>query len=265
MKNIHVIPTDKPSKLRVHECGQLFLSINFIYEINDENKKHIYITNDEEIKKGDYYIHGNRLHKHLGKKCLDVLTNKEYSQSKLINKDTVFKKIILTTDQDLIVNGVQPIPNEFLEWFVKNPSCEFVEVKTFEVEDYVGFAGHTGYPTFHNEYKIIIPQEETKQECECTDECLGYLTKECKKIGAKREFVINTSKWNLEDFEETKDLTYYRANAEEDYIKVPISVLRYISELEKRSYSEEEVLELLTKAHFVEQNIVEWFEQFKKK
>jgi len=33
----------------------------------------------------------------------------------------------------------------------------------------------------------------------------------------------------------------------------------------ERSYSEEEVLELLTKAHFVEQNIVEWFEQFKKK
>lgn len=33
----------------------------------------------------------------------------------------------------------------------------------------------------------------------------------------------------------------------------------------ERMYSEEEVLELLTKAHFVEQNIVEWFEQFKKK
>jgi len=30
-------------------------------------------------------------------------------------------------------------------------------------------------------------------------------------------------------------------------------------------YSEEEVIELLTKAHFVEQNIVEWFEQNKKK
>jgi hypothetical protein len=30
-----------------------------------------------------------------------------------------------------------------------------------------------------------------------------------------------------------KDLAYWKANAEEDYIKVPISVLRYISELEK--------------------------------
>ncbi len=30
----------------------------------------------------------------------------------------------------------------------------------------------------------------------------------------------------------TKDLEYWRKNAEEDYMKVPISVLRYISELE---------------------------------
>jgi hypothetical protein len=33
----------------------------------------------------------------------------------------------------------------------------------------------------------------------------------------------------------------------------------------ERMYSQEEVLELLRKAHFVEQNIEEWFEQFKKK
>ena len=32
--------------------------------------------------------------------------------------------------------------------------------------------------------------------------------------------------------EKNKDLNYYRDNAEEDYIKTPISVLRYIDELE---------------------------------
>jgi len=31
----------------------------------------------------------------------------------------------------------------------------------------------------------------------------------------------------------TKDLNYYKNNCEEDYIKTPISVLRYISELEQ--------------------------------
>ena len=33
--------------------------------------------------------------------------------------------------------------------------------------------------------------------------------------------------------EENKDLAYWKANAEEDYMQVPISVLRYITELEK--------------------------------
>jgi hypothetical protein len=41
-----------------------------------------------------------------------------------------------------------------------------------------------------------------------------------------------------------------------------ISGAKYQAE---KMYSEEEVLELLRKAHFVEQNIEEWFEQFKKK
>lgn len=53
---------------------------------------------------------------------------------------------------------------------------------------------------------------------------------------------------NKETLKEVKDLVYYRANAEEDYLAVPISVLRYISlleqEIEKR-YSEEEVLQLI--------------------
>jgi hypothetical protein len=36
-----------------------------------------------------------------------------------------------------------------------------------------------------------------------------------------------------ETLEEVKDLSYYKTNAEEDYLRVPISVLRYISELEQ--------------------------------
>jgi len=40
-----------------------------------------------------------------------------------------------------------------------------------------------------------------------------------------------------------KDLSYWKQNAEEDYMGTPISVLRYISELEKRTTlpSDEEI------------------------
>ena len=40
---------------------------------------------------------------------------------------------------------------------------------------------------------------------------------------------------------EEKDLNYWKANAEEDYKQVPISVLRYISELEKATQTTTEL------------------------
>jgi hypothetical protein len=57
--------------------------------------------------------------------------------------------IILTTNKLLIKDGVQAIDDEFLEWFVKNPSCEEIEV--YKVNGKL-FA------------EPIIPKEEPKQE-----------------------------------------------------------------------------------------------------
>jgi hypothetical protein len=71
----------------------------------------IYITSDEKPKAGDWSLYQNKIHK-----CIEDIVGDE------------FKKIILTTDQDLIADGVQAIDDEFLEWFVENPSCEWVEV-----------------------------------------------------------------------------------------------------------------------------------------
>jgi hypothetical protein len=105
---------------------------------------HIYITSDEEIKEGDcvYCITENRL----------LISNVSYS--KLENRF----KIILTTDPDLIKNGVQAIDDEFLEWFVNNPSCEEIKLER-EHDDSVP------YPKmrFVKPFKIIIPQEKPKQ------------------------------------------------------------------------------------------------------
>lgn len=79
--------------------------------------KNIYITSDEEIKNGDWvlWLSQNKIIK-----CED---------SSLRDRQDMVKKIILTTDRNLIKDGVQPIPDEFLGWLVENQSCEFVNVK----------------------------------------------------------------------------------------------------------------------------------------
>jgi hypothetical protein len=84
------------------------------------------------------------------------------------------------------------------------------------------------------------------------------------------------AKWQQEQESKyfVRDLEYWKDNAEEDYITTPISVLRYISELEKEveqdknKFSEEDminrtqvVFELTNKGYSIDEII----EQFKKK
>jgi len=140
-RNLWVIPTDKPSRLWVNNLlqGKLELSEEVLPYNTAQN---IYITSDEEIKEGD---------------CYYILSTKEvlrHNFSVKIEDDGDHKKIILTTDQDLIKDGVQEISEDFLQWFVKNPSCEFVEV---ELKNFLMPLG--GERRWW--YEIIIPKEET--------------------------------------------------------------------------------------------------------
>jgi hypothetical protein len=141
MKNIHLIPTDKPSNLVFEKLSNRFYT-NSRRKSNTNNlqNQNIYITSDGEIKEGDWCY--NSINNNVYKKEIDKLSFAyEY-------------KIILTTDQDLINDGVQTIVDEFLEWFVKNPNCESVDVDK-----------NWNYPLDKSwEYKIIIPREEAKQE-----------------------------------------------------------------------------------------------------
>ena len=164
MKNIHVLPTDKPSNLLLcikdyseHKDtpaensdtkGNFRLGLGIYANTEVYQYQNIYITNDEEIKKGDWYYlpRTNSVHK-----CIEDPT--ELNSERRLG----VAKIILTTDQELIKDGVQPIDNEFLEWFVKNPNCEEVDVVK-------GFDDGTSYGYNFLDYKIIIPKEEPKQE-----------------------------------------------------------------------------------------------------
>jgi hypothetical protein len=215
MKNIHLIPTDKPSRL--YKTGNFLLldSKAMPNNILETINQHIYITNDLEIKEGDWII--------WNKKIVKAIDTAYYSA----------KKIILTTDQDLIKYGVQAIDDTFLEWLVKNPSCEKVEV----VDDTytVGEMSKLPLGTINHKYKIVIPQEEPKQET--IEEAANNWIKNTSEFLSVKNGFIEGAKWQSE-----------------------------------RMYSEEEVIEILHSRvrytlgeDYKEVTTIEWFEQFKKK
>jgi len=152
MKNIHVLPTEKPSRL-YNNNGQLHLDSVLTTSNGHTINQNIYITSDEQLKDGDWYIY-----------IIDGLLRQYHEAFNPSAASASYnKKIILTTDSDLIADGVQAIDNEFLEWFVKNPSCESVVVNDSKVvKEHIFDGSNDGEIVW--EKKIIIPQEDPKQE-----------------------------------------------------------------------------------------------------
>jgi hypothetical protein len=219
-------------------------------------KENIYITSDEYIGLS-YYLDGNLVRK-------GVVDDKDYWE---VRKD--YKKIILTTDQDLIKDGVQAIDDEFLEWFVKNPSCEEVEVEMNQGRYY----DYGGNVHITNAYKIIIPKEE-----------LDY-TALLQPVGTKQEtledYDIKDNKIMLleEDLECVNmyldDLKLPRTDDKGNEYSIVGRIKILQQEQDKKMYSEGEMLEVLHKFGFdytynykgektIYEWIPEWFEEYKR-
>jgi hypothetical protein len=173
MKNIHILPTDKPSNLFKDIKNKLMFNKDWIEIPIGRANQNIYITSDEEIKEGDWY-----LIEFNGLKITQCTSTEELIS---IEGRNDCKKIILTTDQDLIKDGVQAIDDEFLQWFVKNPSCEEVEI--YEV----------GGKLFA---EPIIPKEEPKQET--LEEAAEKHFRSCWKTFNEIDYLNFGAKWQQE-------------------------------------------------------------------
>ena len=204
MKNIHIIPTDKPSRLLYFGTSkELTLQVNpATFRVFERSTQNIYITSDEEIKEGDWFYNIISLKPEPFKACENgdgYVNCSKYSHYRID-----CKKIILTTDQDLIADGVQAIDDEFLEWFVNNPSCE-------SVETIYGLFNPMGRQVDPNnlgqnhsqciwKHKIIIPQEEPKQELERGITITHVGKQETLEEDAK-DFIENTMKYSFNSLE----------------------------------------------------------------
>ena len=292
MKNIHLIPTDKPSRLQLNVNTKTLILFNNIQSNNESahlTTQNIFITSDEEIKEGDWFIFG------VNESVLRMLE----AACKANIKYNGAKKIILTTDQGLIKDGVQAIDDEFLEWFVKNPSCEEVEVES----------GLFFYRDGEDiRYKIIIPKQEPKKVLteedifnqKDIDAVTDYINKEQQK---QHLIDMMESDEELELYDESREIKLKDVFNDEkkenikkfiDEIENPSepnkalidAARRYIAGdnynryyddfiedakwQQERMYSEEEVIKILYQFHYdlVNSNFdtkEEWFEQFKNK
>ena len=246
MKNIHVLQKNIFNQLGVDHYGKTPTQIKIAEFLINKN---IYITSNEEIKERDYGL--DTFHKEIRK-----FRNKNF-----VSKYD--KKIILTTDQDLIKDGVQAIDDDFLEWFVKNPSCERVEVEIKPMFPmYSTFIESIDNPPFYGNLKrkIIIPQEELKQET--IEEAADIERIAMDKL---------KNKWNhLYTFGYPK--RPFPTNYENDLNNIKIGLYEGAKYQAEKMYSEEDMIEILHSRmkytlgeDYKEMTTIEWFEQFKKK
>jgi len=282
MKNLHLIPTDKPSRLHyftANKAGYYLYPNNELIVPRNPNciNQNIYITSDEEIKEGDWFY--NTLYNFIAR--TGDITAYDF-------------KIILTTNKLLIKDGVQAIDEEFLQWFVKNSNCEKVEVETDRVFRFDEFHGRE----FFNRHKIIIPKEEPK------DIILGYKTSldaqmlnsqyvDFSNPNADKISSASTTSFKQEthickhcgvETTQSDDECYAKPETLEEAAKNYVrnesdDTLKLISKYSfkdgakwqmERMYSEEELQLILSKLlfdikHKKAENSVKWFEQFKKK
>jgi hypothetical protein len=256
MKNIHVLPTSQPSRLVTFFTNKFHLCKEILPIQDEEQYQNIYITSNEEIKEGDWFHY-----RHFGEDIISK-ADKNTDLVNINNSDRFYQKIILTTDQDLIQDGVQSIDDEFLEWFVKNPSCEFVETERLEDGQYFDYLeDNSVIEGIYENYKIIIPKEEPnpltvgKEFYESADKNITvYRQETLEEVAEKWVFETNGHKWSNNDDTAGDNFASFIAGAKLQA---------------ERMYSEEDLLSAFEAGMmFIGEDkgsFREWFEKFKKK
>lgn len=191
-KNLYLIPNlDKGRLCYFTKKGiEFFKDLEWFKKLMSVNKNNenpnLYITSDEKIEKEDWYIA-------FGNTDTFILQCEEVKNGFLISTITKSlekgsypfdthkcKKIILTTDVQLIEYGVQAIDDDFLVWFINNQSCESVEIKQEETNPNYEYNWENRFT-----YKIIIPKEEPKQVGQVTEKGVIDTIGNCANCGTE--------------------------------------------------------------------------------
>jgi hypothetical protein len=266
MKNLHLKITDKPSRLVLETINNnLFLTTTTEFPSKIMVFKNIYITSDEEIKEGDWFYNTISLKPEPFKVCENgngYVNCIKYSHNRID-----CKKIILTTDVDLIVDGVQTIEDDFLEWFVNNPSCEFIKViRNKKLSGKNIFDAKEGDLVFNNHgFGGIIQELSNDIRVHIVSENgEGYMETAITADNGIDTLIINNYK--VHEYTDYKIIIPQEEPYDRTYQPIILSDIDKEEPKQERMYSEEEVKEILMKTdRFLRADLDLWFEQFKKK
>jgi uncharacterized protein YwgA len=77
-----------------------------------------------------------------------------------------------------------------------------------------------------------------KKECECTDECLGYLTKECKRIEEPKQGLVD---YFVEEFFNASRISEWHTGEQEEVITLRQfnDIIQKAKEMEKQQVNDE--------------------------
>lgn len=171
-----------------------------------------------------------------------------------------------------IEDGVQAIDDEFLEWFVKNPSCERIEIKDSKIVKQHTWDGSNDGEIIW-EKQIIIPQEKPEISDEAKERAKNYMVLK-GALEIKEETLEEAAEnygWRIKTniFSDQVKANELAESAKQDFIEGA----KWQAE---RRYSEEEVQKICKELFFTmangEKNVIhkesdfeKWFEQHKKK
>lgn len=234
MQNLYLNPSDSPSTLyciaEISVRDEEILKLDYPIDEGDwdftkesNHNFHIYITVDNENIIHEDYVLDEKAKKIIQRedgKFISDFYGIIIEEGDLYDVNSKYKKIIATTDPFLIDNGIQALPDDFIDWYYTNNECQSVEIEPYFDEGNV------------KKYKITLPEVDSiKKDIGCykyghyykgCEDCREFYLGALDSIQCKSCAISNPNKQQQIEFEkewERKSKMLYNENETDELIK----------------------------------------------
>jgi hypothetical protein len=270
-KNIFLLETQNPGMPLFKRGNSLgYIPLSEDHELGNLRYFNIYITNDEKAADGDWCLATTLCNSGYGiRESVFKMDPEQRDAMEFLGgqEKSGVLKIVITSDPDLMGDGVSEVHIKFIEWLLKNPEERRIQVVKKSVN--VIKKGR-GCAKLTNGYRVLIPREpKVWPYSKSKILAISNLIKEHKRTNSEKESLsLDDLLLNYADVNLYPGLSLHTIirNA---YNNGAINISKIL-------YSEDEVKELLIKAkkddfdsmkmskYISDEEVVEWFNKNKK-